>query len=75
MTKVETRKKVLHKFLENPSLSGSLIAKSLEMHRQTVNRIIKRFNGSLSIDRQPAGRPKGRPRNKAAARRSSDQSI
>jgi hypothetical protein len=66
-TKVENRKKTVHNILENLSHSGSLIAKSLEMNRLTVNRIIIRFNGSLSIDRQPAGRPKRRPRSRAAA--------
>ena len=43
---LEKRKLILNKFLENLTWSGSRIAKSLKMPRNTVNRLIKRYKQS-----------------------------
>lgn len=54
------REKIVHKFNENPNWSGRMIAKSLKLHAQTVNRVLKRFKETLSIKRKPgAGRKPG----------------
>lgn len=48
---LEKRKIVLHKFIQNPNLSSSSIAKSLKMPKTTVCVIIKRYKDTSSISR------------------------
>lgn len=52
---LENKKKVVHKFLENPNASGASIAKSLNLNQRTVRRIIKRFRDSPSVGRASGG--------------------
>lgn len=52
---LENKKKVVHKFLENPNASGASIAKSLNLNQRTVRRIIKRFRDSPSVSRASDG--------------------
>lgn len=48
----QIRKKIVHKFLENPTWSGSLIAKKLKLPKSTVNDVIKRYKETLSTNRK-----------------------
>lgn len=51
---------IVHKWNENPSLSGSSIAKSLKLPKSTVNKVIKRYKESLTVDQAPGrGRKPG----------------
>lgn len=50
---VERRKLIVDKYLENPSWSGSKIAKSLNLPKTTVCRVLKQYKDSLSFDRKP----------------------
>lgn len=52
---------ILHTLKENPSYSGSDIARVLKLCPQTVNRVIKRFNESLTIERAPGSGKKPGP--------------
>ena len=50
MTKEEdVREKIMHKYLQNPNSSYSLIAKSLQIHPYTVSCVIQRFSQTKSI--------------------------
>lgn len=58
----EKRKLIVHKYVENPSRSGSSIAKELKLSKSTVNKVINRYKQSLSVDRKPGsgGKPGSR---------------
>ena len=49
---LESRKVIVHKYLENTNVSRRMIAKSLNLPQSTVNRTINRFLDSQSIDRK-----------------------
>lgn len=49
---LNNRKKIVHKYLQNPSQSYSSIAESLKLPKTTVYCVIKRFIGSSSVDRR-----------------------
>jgi transposase len=49
---LETRKIIVHKYLENTKISARMIAKSLNVSQLTVHRTIKRFKDSQSIERK-----------------------
>lgn len=49
---LETRQKVLNKYLENPSSSYSSIARSLKVATSTVNSVIKRIIETVTIERK-----------------------
>ena len=55
----QIRKKIVHKFLENPTWPGSLIAKKLKLPKSTVNDVIKRYKKTLSTDRKQKKIQKG----------------
>lgn len=62
---VEQRKKVVHKYLENPEASQRKIAKELKIAPSTVWNILKRYKETLSVDRAVSSftyRPKGDPK-------------
>lgn len=48
---VERRKSIVNKFIENPTWSGTRIAKSLNFPKTTVCRVIKRYKETLTYDR------------------------
>ena len=49
----QIRIKNVHNFLENPTWSGSLIAKTeLKLPKSTVNDVIKRYKETLSTNRK-----------------------
>lgn len=48
----EIRERVVAQFLENPNASGRSIAKLLGLHHQMVNRVIKRFKESQTVERK-----------------------
>lgn len=57
---VENRKKILHKYFENPQASIRSIARELNFHHTTVSKVIKRYKETLSVERKPgSGRKKG----------------
>lgn len=57
---LENRKKIVHRFLENPQLPAYKIAKSLKLPRSTVQKVLKRYKQTLSINRAPgSGRKVG----------------
>lgn len=57
---VETRRKIVNKFLENPGCSGRSIAKALKLPQKTVSRVLKRFKETQSVERKPgSGRKPG----------------
>ena len=45
----------MHKYLQNPNCSYNSIAKSLQIHPYTVNRVIQRFSQTKSIKRKSGG--------------------
>lgn len=47
------REKIVHKYLENPSVSARQLAKSLNLSERTVRYVIKSFETRLTIDRAP----------------------
>lgn len=49
----QVREKILHKSVENPSMSHHDIAKSLGVPRSTVSSVLKRFRDRLTLDRKP----------------------
>lgn len=56
--RLEDRKKILHKLLENSEASTLSIAKSLKPVQSTVYRVIKRYKETLRIERSPVTGPK-----------------
>lgn len=56
----ERRKIICAQFIENPTMSGQQIAKKLKIYPRAVQRILKRFKGTLSIEKKPgSGRKVG----------------
>lgn len=49
---VEQRKKIVHKYLENPERSHRKIAKDLNIAPSTVWYVIERYRATLSVDRK-----------------------
>lgn len=49
----EMRKKIVHKYLQNPTISRIELAKEFNKPRSTIYRIISRYNASLSLQRKP----------------------
>ena len=47
---LKNREKILHKFLENPNMSYSMIAKATGMAKSTVGSVLLRYNNTLSIE-------------------------
>lgn len=68
-TELEKRRIILHKLSENPDQSGSSVAKSLGMPISTVNKVIKRYKESLTIERSPGSGAKSGPRDKNLSKR------
>lgn len=48
---LETRKLIVNKYIENPTQSGSEMAKMLKLPKTTICRVIKRYKESLSVER------------------------
>ncbi|XP_055638438.1 zinc finger and SCAN domain-containing protein 12-like isoform X2 [Toxorhynchites rutilus septentrionalis] len=48
----QAREKILHKYVESPSMSPNNIAKSLGIPRSTVYSVLKRFRERLNVDRK-----------------------
>lgn len=63
------REKILHKYLENPGTSKTIIAKSLNVASSTVYDVIKRFIETSSINRKERKYSPTGPVNKPAARK------
>lgn len=56
----ETRKMILYKYQENPTLKPYKLAKQLKLPSSTVYKVINRFKRTLSIERKAgSGRKKG----------------
>ena len=49
---LETRKKILHKFNENPTWSRSKLPKSHKIAKSTVCSVLKRYEETLTIERK-----------------------
>ena len=49
---LKVRKLMANKFTENPSWSGSKVAKALNIHKSSICRYIKRYKDTLSFDRK-----------------------
>lgn len=49
----QVREKILHKSVQNPSMSHHDISKSLGIPRSTVSSVLKRFRDTLTVDRKP----------------------
>lgn len=64
---LENRKKILHKYTENPNVSASSIAKCLKLPKSTVCNVIKLFKATLTIDRAPGSGRKSGPADKKLA--------
>lgn len=48
----QNRVNIVHKFQENPTWTGSMIAKSLKLPRSTVYLVLKRYRQTLSVERK-----------------------
>ena len=55
----QIRIKNVHNLLENPTWSGSLIAKKRKLPKSTVNNVIKRYKETLSTNRKQKKIQKG----------------
>lgn len=54
------RKLILHKYLENPTWSNTLIGKSLQIPKGTVRDVLARYKETLTVERAKGfGRKKG----------------
>ena len=57
---INNRKRILHKYEENPNMSFSMIGKTLGISKSTVRDVINRFKSNLSVDRaKGSGRKTG----------------
>lgn len=57
---LENRKKIIYKYLENPHVSASSIAKELTLNARTCQKVIKRYKDSMTIERKAgSGRKSG----------------
>ena len=59
---IQNRKKVVHKYLENPALSYSAIAQATGISKSTVGDVIRRYKATLSVDRAKGSGAKAGPR-------------
>ena len=65
----QNRKKIVHTFHENPTWSGSMIAKKLKIPKSTVNSVLKRYRETLSTDRKQKEKKKVPVRNQELTKR------
>ena len=49
----QNREKILHTFIENPTMSAFKIAKLLKFPKSTVYDVLKRYKETLSVERKP----------------------
>lgn len=64
---IKNRKRILHKYEENPNMSFSMIGKTLGISKSTVRDVINRFKSNLSVDRaKGSGRKTGYDNKKMA---------
>ena len=61
---LEVRKKIVHKYFENPSWSQKQISKSPNVPKSTVGDVLKRYKETLSVERAKQSGTKKGPRNK-----------
>lgn len=61
---LDNRKKILHKYNENPRWSHSMIAKSIGIPKSTVGNVLRRFKKSLTVERTKGQGRKPGPSNK-----------
>ena len=66
---LDNRKKLLHKYHENPSMSHSMIAKATGTAKSTVTSVLKRFKDMLTVNRAKGGGRKPGPVNKELAKK------
>jgi hypothetical protein len=68
-SEIEVRKKIVHKFNENPNGSGRSIGKELKLPQRTVSNVIKRYKNTLTIERAPQTGRKAVPVDKELSKR------
>jgi Winged helix-turn-helix DNA-binding len=61
MNRVENRKTIISKWLQNPKRPVHFIAKELNFPRTTVRSVIDRYLETLTVDQKPQSRPKYGP--------------
>lgn len=61
---LNNRKKIVHKYLQNQTLSYSSIAKLLKLPKSTVCSVINRYNHSSSVGRKTKSESKTKPEHK-----------
>lgn len=67
-SELENRKQVVHKYITNPELTSVDIAKQLKLNKRTVQKILKRYKETLTIERAHQSGRKPGPSNKELAK-------